>query len=89
METQVTKDDLKILLLKCVGSKRPIKILNRNNHVKSAFIKGFADADCSIIMLSTESSSSIDEMNLEEVKQVETSTPITVERHRGKIFVVS
>jgi hypothetical protein len=89
MECTVNTEDLKILLLKCVGSKHPIKLVLKNNDTFPAHILGFTDADCTVVKLFNDKISSSAEMNIGEIRRVETVRDVTLDRIRSKVFNIN
>ena len=89
MEYSITRDDLKILLLKCIGGKYSVKIISNNNDTRSAFIRGFADVSCSIVMVSNEPASIASHMEIDNVMRIETSYLVTLDRLKGRVFNVN
>jgi hypothetical protein len=90
MECTITKDDLKIVLLKCVGSKYPTRIVCANQSTRSAFIRGFYDADCTVVLVSeTEDTKQPNQLALQEIIRIETIKAISYDRARSKIFNVN
>jgi hypothetical protein len=88
VEHCVTYDELKILLLKCVGSKYPIKVRFGDDIEKTCFIMGFKDADCNKLIVSN-AASKIDEIDIYNVKSVQSLKLLTFERLRGYVFNVN
>ena len=90
MECTVTQDDLKILLLKCVGSRYPIKIILKDNVITDAYMRGFADSDCTVMILSDDDHDAfIHEIKIQDVKSIETMKQISLDRVKGKNFKVN
>lgn len=90
MECTISKDDLKIVLLKCVGSKYPVRIVCLNHEFKAGFIRGFHDADCNYVTVSERADlQDTNQVDLQTIIRVETAKIITYERSRSRIFNVN
>ncbi len=87
-EHSVTYDVLKILLLKCVGSKYPVKVRFEDDLEKTYFIIGFRDADCNKLIV-THPGSKCDEIDIHSVKRVQSLKLLTFERLKGYVFNVN
>jgi hypothetical protein len=68
-------DIMKALLSHCVGSREPFCIKKKNDEVVVTFIRGFADADQNIVLIS-EKPTSIG-MNFIEIKNIREIMPWT------------
>jgi hypothetical protein len=88
MEHTVTQDELKILLLKCVGSKYPLKVKFGDNLEKTYFIVGFGDPACNKLIV-TNNVSKQDEIDIHEVKRIHSLKLLTFERLKGYVFNVN
>jgi hypothetical protein len=88
MEHTVTQDELKILLLKCVGSKYPLKVRFGDNLEKTYFIVGFGDAECNKLIVANNSSER-DEIDIHDVKRIHSLKLLTFERLRGFVFNIN
>jgi hypothetical protein len=90
MECNISKDDLKIVLLKCVGSKYPTRIVCANHELKAGFIRGFYDAECNFVLVSErEDLLDSSKVDLKTIIRIETVKVITYERSRSRIFNVN
>ena len=90
MECSISHDDLKIVLLKCVGSKYPIRIVCANHELKAGYIRGFHDADCNFVLVSErEDLQDTSQVDLKTIVRIETAKVITYERSRSRIFNVN
>ena len=90
MECTITKDDLKIVLLKCVGSKYPTRIVCENQEFKASYIRGFHDAECNFVTVSErEDLQDSNQIDLKTIVRIETVKVITYERSRCRIFNVN
>jgi len=69
----VQYDIMKALLSHCVGSPEPFCIKKKNNEVVVTFIRGFADADQSIVLISEKLTST--GMNFIEIKNIQKIMP--------------
>lgn len=88
VEHHVTYDELKILLLKCVGSRYPIKVRFEDDNEKTYYIMGFKDPDCNKLIVSN-TGSRVDEIDIHNVRQVQSLKLLTFERLRGYVFNVN
>ena len=68
-------DIMKALLSSCVGSQRPFYIKKKNDEVVVTFIRGFADAERNIVLIS-EKLTSVG-MNFIEIKNIQEISPWT------------
>ena len=68
-------DIMKALLSHCVGSPEPFCIKKKNNEVVVTFIRGFADADQNIVLISEKRNST--GMNFIEIKNIREIMPWT------------
>ena len=68
-------DIMKALLSHCVGSPEPFYIKKKNDEVVVTFIRGFADADRNIVLISEKPTST--GMNFIEIKNIREITPWT------------
>ena len=90
MECSISKDDLKIVLLKCVGSKYPTRIVCANHEFKAGFIRGFHDAECNLVLVSeSEDFQNVNHVDVQTIVRIETAKVITYERSRSRIFNVN
>lgn len=90
MECSISKDDLKIVLLKCVGSKYPTRIVCTNHEFTAGFIRGFQDADCNFVLVSErEDLQDVSQVDVKTIVRVETVKIITYERSRSRVFNVN
>ena len=89
LECNISRDDLKIVLLKCVGSRYPTRIVCANQEEKSVYIRGFEDADCNVLLLSDAEQDQPCPLPLSEIKRVETIKIISYDRARSRIFNVN
>jgi hypothetical protein len=88
MEHSVTHDELKILLLKCIGSKYPVKVKFDDDLERTCFIVGFRDSECNKLIVSTVGSN-VDEVDIQNVRRLHSLKPISFERIRGNVFNVN
>lgn len=89
LECNISRDDLKIVLLKCVGSRYPTRIVCSNEEEKSVFIRGFEDADCNVLLLSDTEANRPSPLAISNIKRVETMKVISYDRARSRIFNVN
>ena len=68
-------DIMKALLSSCVGSTEPFFIKKKNDEVVVTFIRGFADAERNIVLIS-EKLTSVG-MNFIEIKNIQEISPWT------------
>jgi hypothetical protein len=68
-------DIMKALLSSCVGSREPFYIKKKNDEVVVTFIRGFADAERNIVLIS-EKLTSVG-MNVIEIKNIQEISPWT------------
>ena len=66
-------DIMKALLSSCVGSKNPFYIKKKNDEVVVTFIRGFADPDHNIVLISEKLTST--GMNFIEIKNIQEIAP--------------
>ncbi|HZB12819.1 MAG TPA: hypothetical protein VE467_07325 [Chryseolinea sp.] len=66
-------DIMKALLSHCVGSSEPFYIKKKNDEVLVTFIRGFADADQNIVLISEKLTSM--GMNFIEIKNIQEISP--------------
>ena len=66
-------DIMKALLSSCVGSKNPFYIKKKNDEAVVTFIRGFADPDQNIVLISEKLTST--GMNFIEIKNIQEITP--------------
>ena len=88
MEHSVTQDELKILLLKCVGSKYPLKVRFDDDLERTCFVVGFKDAECTTLVI-TNPESRVDEVDIQNVKRIHSLKLLSFERVKGYIFNVN
>jgi hypothetical protein len=60
-------------LINCVGSHEPFFILKNNNEVVVTYVRGFADPDRNIVLISEKSTSL--GMNIIEIKNIQEIQP--------------
>jgi len=72
-DTQRNIASIRTKLLDFVGSQEPIFIRKRNDEVVVKFIRGFADSDRNIVLISEESHSR--GMNIIEIKNIQEIQP--------------
>jgi len=72
-ETQRNIDTMRARLLNCVGSQEPFCIRKKNDEVVVTFIRGFADPDRNIVLISEKSHSL--GMNIIEIKHIQEIKP--------------
>lgn len=89
MESSVTSDQLKTLLLKCVGSKYPVRIRFTDHQERSVFVKGFEDASCNKVTVTYFPAGSTDTVDVEKIKSIRTMKLLTLERLKGCNFSVN
>ncbi len=85
MVKDVNSDEFITLLLKCVGSKYPIKILFKDNHELSVFVIGFLDASCSTLKV-VSSEKQVLNISLLEIKGFISPVSMTLGTLRGSNF---
>jgi hypothetical protein len=66
-------DTMRATLLSCVGSQEPFYIKKKNDEVVVTFIRGFADPDKNIVLISEKSKSL--GMNIIEIKNIQEIQP--------------
>ena len=66
-------DIMKALLSHCIGSPEPFYIKKKNDEVLVTFIRGFADADQNIVLISEKLTSM--GMNFIEIKNIQEISP--------------
>jgi hypothetical protein len=66
-------EKLRNRLVSCAGSDAPFCIKKKNDEVVVTYIRGFADPDCNIVLVSEESHSL--RMNIIEIKDIEEIQP--------------
>lgn len=66
-------DKMRDRLINCVGTGEPFCIKKKNNEVVVTFIRGFADPDRNIVLISEKSHSL--GMNIIEIKNIEEIQP--------------
>lgn len=88
VEHSVSYDELKILLLKCVGSRYPLKVRFEDDYERLCFIVGFKDADCNTLLVSN-TNSPCDEVDIHCVKRIHSLKMLTFERLKGFVFNVN
>lgn len=87
MECYVDVEDLKTLLLKCIGSKYPIRIKCENrDDVNFAYVRGFADPACSQLLIAKPRSATPYAIEVNEIRRIETFHEITLDRMRSRVF---
>lgn len=64
---------MRATLLNCVGSQKPFCIKKRNEETVVTFIRGFADSDRNIVLISEKSHSL--GMNIIEIKNIQEIQP--------------
>ncbi len=72
-ETQRNIDTMRARLLNCVGSQEPFYIRKKNDEIVVTFIRGFADPDRNIVLISEKSHSL--GMNIIEIKNIQEIKP--------------
>jgi len=70
---QQTINTMRARLLNCVGSQEPFCIKKKNDEVVVTFIRGFADPDKNIVLISEKSKSL--GMNIIEIKNIQEIQP--------------
>lgn len=69
MKTSIRNiDDMRAKLISCVGSAEPFSIRKNNNEVVVTYVRGFADADRNIVLISERFTSL--GMNFIEIKNI-------------------
>ena len=68
-----TAQNVKQALLNCMGSREPYRIKKKNDEVVVTFIRGFADADQNIVLISEKLTSM--GMNIIEIKNIREIMP--------------
>ncbi len=66
-------EKLRNRLVSCVGSDAPFCIKKKNDEILVTYIRGFADPDCNIVLISEKSHSL--GMNIIEIKHIEEIQP--------------
>ena len=66
-------DTMRARLLTCVGSQEPFCIKKKNDEVLVTFVRGFADPDRNIVLISEKSQSL--GMNIIEIKNIQEIQP--------------
>jgi hypothetical protein len=66
-------DTMRTRLINCVGTHEPFCIKKKNNEVLVTFIRGFADQDRNIVLISEKSQSM--GMNIIEIKNIQEIQP--------------
>ena len=70
---QQSIDTMRTRLLTCVGCQEPFYIKKKNDEVVVTFIRGFADSDRNIVLISEKSQSL--GMNIIEIKNIQEIQP--------------
>ena len=73
MREQRNIDTMRAKLIGCVGSSEPFFIKKKNEEVVVTYIRGFADPDRNIVLISEKSTSL--GMNIIEIKNIEEIKP--------------
>ncbi|MFZ6013153.1 MAG: hypothetical protein ACOYXT_22610 [Bacteroidota bacterium] len=67
-EQVLSVEEMKATLLQTVGSEHPLLITKKNKEIMSGFVRGFADLNCNILLISEKVDSLA--MRIVEIKNI-------------------